>query len=639
MTFITTILAVIWLASPGLLLSMRQQRKGEYLAAAATVSIVAMALLASLFAMLLFRITGQYSHGWITLATTAPVVIWTLWTSKRAGIVRPDFEWQSLLPSAFAIAISVYCYAIGYAPQSDGSLDVHSWYNADWFKHLGHAHAVSNLGLPARDIFAGGEPLHYYWLFYVIPAAASALNGDAAGSLYWVNHIVTGLFWILLYGVLRRTGASPWQSGLLGMAGCIIFSAQGTIFWIRTGLSMQEFIASFQPSGPVLISLGLYIPQHTMMLAILLAWSLIDYLDEPQPIGGLRILTLAALASAGAVSTMFGAICLVIYGLTRMAKLQKATWKPIIAELAIVGIASIAVIFFLRILDPGLGGNAISSPLFETETTDLAFHQRLLVTTLSALATLGPAFLIGIALLSRWNRKRGAGYDPLLIFAAFMLVIGFAGTILPEALMDNLRVAREVRLRAAYPAAIGALIALAWAMAQIQSGNFKARTIYAILGACTLLALPSAILRVQWHGTKGPEFFTHVPADDIRTLDYLAQHSTADSIIWQFPEAPELADGSDDTWVPILAGRMIAASLRATDYPKTAPRLAAMERFFNGSNEPIDARVSWVYLSRQLHPASYEMLVARMSNDTGWKKAYCLRDACLFKRSSIVGAK
>lgn len=640
MTFATTLLAMVWLALPGLLHSLRKPLPVEYHAASATASIVSMALIAALSSVVLSQFAGHSISSWLPLATTLPFVVHAAYSGRAAGLSWPKSEWQALLPALVVLLMGAYTYHIGYAVQPDGSLDAHAWYNADWFKHLGHAHAVANLGLPARDIFGGGGPLHYYWLFYVIPGAASAISGDAAGSLYWANHVVAALFWILLYGLVRRTGATAWQTALLLIAAVTLFSVEATVNWLHSGLSMLEFPKQFQPSGPVLISMGLYIPQHTLMISILMAWMLGAYLP-PQPASPpVRWMMLASLAAAGAVSTLFGALCLVVYGLAQLAMCRRANWRSIILELACTGIAAIAIVLVLDILDPAMGGHAISSPLFESEGSRLSFLQRLFITTVGAIASLGPAMLFGVAMLARWNKAQDSKADPLLVLAMIALLVGLAGTILPEAIMDNLRLARELRIRSPYLAALAALVGIGWGLAQMDAGRFRPVIIYGLLAACLLLALPGGFMRIIWHGTKGPEFFTHIPADDMKAMAHLSTNADREAIIWQFPEAPELADdGGDDTWVPILAGRILPASLRATNYPRAAPELAEMQRFFNGAAQAVPAHVDWIYLSRTLHPQSYTRLVRQLSADRQWTAAYCPADACLFKRISSEGRK
>jgi hypothetical protein len=634
LTFVTTILALIWLAVPGIQLSLKSVRRFEDHVAAATGSIVAMALFAALVSVIICRITGHTVPSWLPLATTLPVIARLHILGRHRAPAPIEFEWHALIATTCAVLMGIYAFRLGYAPQPDGSLDVHAWYNADWFKHLGHAHAVANLGLPARDIFGGGGPLHYYWLFYVIPGAASGINGDAAGSLYWVNHTVGALFWILLYGIVRRAGASPWQSALLLVAGITLFSVQPTIHWLQSGLSIFQYPSQHEPAGPVLISMGLYIPQHTLMLSVLLAWILIVRLADSSPPRFLYGLTLSSLAAAGAISTLFGAFCLIVYGLTQLGACNRDNWRRIFLELACVGVAAIGIIFALQILDPGMGEHAIASPLFENQVIDLSFGQRLMITTAAAVIALGPVTLLGIAFLGRWQQAEGAETKALLAIAWTLLAVGLAGTILPEAVMDNLRVAKELRIRSPYLAAVAVLIGIGWACAQVKAGKFRPALIYGLLGVCLILAVPGGFMRIIWHGTDGPAFFTKVPGQDMGAMAFLAKAADRQATVWQYPEAPELATRSgDDTWVPILAGRTISASLRATDYPNIAAELASMERFFGGKPEPIPNNVDWLYLSRRLHPATFDPLVKQMRNDRRWKVAYCPTDACLFQRA------
>lgn len=637
MTLLVTMCVVLWLALPGLLLAGRTQRHLADVTAIITVSIVAMLLLSAILSMLIPGGIG----AWFPLLISFIVSIALLLSGYRALPALYKVEWQIFLPSICVILFSAYTYHIGFAPQPDGSLAVHSWYNADWFKHLGHVHAVSNLGLPAKDIFGGGDTLHYYWLFYLLPGASASVTGDTAAALYWSNILVSALFWMLVYALVRKTGISAWVSGILAGIAPILFGFNGTVSWLKTGLSMTEFIKEFEPAGPVLISMGLYIPQHTLMVSVLMAWALLCYLPAAKPQQPLSFLTLFALAGAGALSTLFGALCLIIYGTLKLLSLkQQGNWRATMIETAIVAAGALAVIFWLSILDPGFGGNAIASPVFVEPPSPDPYLTRFTESFARILSNLGPALLLGVAMVIRWSKAASSPMDNRLqAFAAICILLGLLAAILPEAFMENIRLAREIRLRASFLPAIGAAIALGWMLKEAQEGRLTLPLMAGMLAVCTALALPSAYMRIMWHGLDGPIRHTAIPADDMRVLQHLGTASPPNAIVWQYPEPPELAGGGDDTWVPIIAGRTIAASLRTTDYTNAVDEIAAMTRFYNDESEDISANVSWIYLSRHLHPKSYDMLEQKLIANPAWQKNYCLKDACLFMRASANAAQ
>ena len=148
-----------------------------------------------------------------------------------------------------------------------------------------------------------------------------------------------------------------------------------------------------------------------------------------------------------------------------------------------------------------------------------------------------------------------------------------------------------------------------------------------------MVALPTAVAGTAWVGNFGDANTTLIPGDDMRAMEDLRAQSDARDVVWQYPENPFLAYPSGrDAWAAIVAGRTVINSQRATDYAAAEPMIALSERFFAGDNVPVPAQVDWVYLSRALHPASYNALLARMQKDTGWLQASCYADACLFSR-------
>jgi len=92
--------------------------------------------------------------------------------------------------------------------------------------------------------------------------------------------------------------------------------------------------------------------------------------------------------------------------------------------------------------------------------------------------------------------------------------------------------------------------------------------------------------------------------------------------------------GGRDQWVAILAGRIVPASTRATDWGASAEGWERAQRFYADmpGSQP-DPRAGYVYLSRALHPASFDALARRLDEDPGWKRLESRPDAILYARS------
>lgn len=635
MIFVLTVATAIWLALPGLILAVRERLSIWHWAALATTSMVGMMLVAAVVSIAIPR----GAAAWLPFATTLPFIALALYAERGKTWHLPAKEWQALIAPAVMLVISAYTYSRGFAYQPDGSLDVHSWYNADWFKHLGHVHAVANLGLPARDIFGGGEPLHYYWLFYVFPGAAAAINGDPAGSLYWANMLVVVSFWLMLHGLVRQTGLSAWKAAILTTAAWGLFGNQGTMAWLSSGMSAFDFAHAIQPAGAPLVPVNLYVPQHVLMVSGLFAWALLRFLPDGPESRPARWIAWAPLIAAGTVSTLFGVGCLAVYGLAMLTTIDRKNAPTVIGEGAIVGVLAIAVVFLLHVLDPSIGQSSVSSPLFINPPNPNGYAVRIVQNLKGALDALAPAILIAAIAFYLWGKADGGRSNRAFIFALLLLVLGFLGLIVPQTVMENMRLAREFGLRSLYLAASGATIAIAWLLTRTGKNGFSPVLVYGTLAACLALSLPANLLNIVWHGAKGPRHYTHIPAADMAALGYIAKQSAPDTMVWQYPERPELANEGDDTWVPILAGRPLPASLRSTDFPKALPGILEVRAFFEGKDVAIPDDVDWLYLSRRLHAQSYDQLMQKMSANAAWQKGYCGKDACIFRRAGRSGSK
>ncbi len=95
--------------------------------------------------------------------------------------------------------------------------------------------------------------------------------------------------------------------------------------------------------------------------------------------------------------------------------------------------------------------------------------------------------------------------------------------------------------------------------------------------------------------------------------------------------------GGRDTWVPIFAGRAVPGSYRSTRWAESEPIVAAMERFYAGdADADPGADIDWIYLSRTLHPDSYDRLADRLTTDADWSPGLVLPGASLFVRAELA---
>lgn len=602
---------------------------GQY-AAVSCVSLLVVLLATAVLGMAWGAITGGSVPAWsVILVAIGALAVCTALGKER---IRPPFmiEWEGCALAIAMIAFGLIVHAVAVRNADDGALLVHAWYNADWFKHMGHVAGLRNGGIPAQDIFNAMEPLHYYWLSYLLPAAGSALGGHNYAALITAQAIIVGLLCMTLYGTLRATSIER-AIALLGATFAFLLCAPLNVWSSVVSMSIEAYMnAPLQPNSPALLATALYIPQHSLVLAMLLSWYLLDRPADHTP-GVARLAALVSLACAMTVSTLLGACVLAVYGLLQLWRRGRGS----IGEVAAMAIASGLLVLALDVISPGNPSSAIDSPLLTDAPASNSLADLMLGQVLKAISEGGlPLVLALIILILTRNEPRNRGEVDSRRFAIVLVVIGLTAPALAEALLSP-RLAFEMSIRSVYLSAIAITIVLAPAFGKAWNNGKKQRArALIVLVIMTFLAAPSFVIWTVWHGNMSDTFTTRVPSDDRKVLALISQYSDPTELVWQYPEAPFLARSPGrDAWVATIAGRPVTGSLRATEYVKAKPRIAAARAFFEGKiGAGIDREVGWIYLSRTLHPQTFEPLVDRMRSQRGWSQVACSTDACLFQR-------
>ena len=610
--------------TPGWLMVRDRATHPGMIAAALTASLTVTMLVTALIGIGTHALFGVSLPALSFAIVAIAASLFALAVTRNDKIAKPVFEWQEVVLGAIFLAYGFFVHFIAVKEGADGEMLIHGWYNADWFKHLGHVAAIANFGLPAADNFNQGDPLYYYWLNYVLPAAGVAIGNHGWAALATANSLLVMLFGSIFYGVLRHTGATRNIVLLIGVIALFASAPISFVYQIVAGIGI-EGIMNFPaaPKGPGLMTLSQYIPQHLLAIMVLLGWFLLK--DDRR----LSFLALAALVPAMAISVLLGAVVLLAYGLYRL-------WSgriSAIPELAIMVIGSGLVVLVFQVVQIGNVDSAIESPLLTNEALDLPLAQRIFDSVNQVIGNVGLPFLISVFALYSWRpseiqERRAKEFAIALIAAAILAAIAV------EIVMTQ-RLAIETRIRVVnLPAIANAIIGVSLFHVFWHGDDARRRIIaVAVLVLLVLVALPSAAMRTAWHGKMGDSFTTTIPADDREVLRVLREGTPRTTIVLQYPEPPLLApEPGHDAWASVLGQRAVTASLRATDYPLAQPRIEAAQRFFAGEAEPIAAEVDAVYLSRILHPESYDALVRRMEREAAFETLACYADACLFQR-------
>ena len=549
------------------------------------------------------------------------------------AVHRPVF--QPFSPVLLTVPIlmvlhSYISYRLGFGIDQDPAV-FRAWYNADWFKHLGHTHSLSNFGLPARDIFGGGAQLNYYWLFYLLPASIGSIFGDINSSLIAVNLVIVFYFWLLVVAIMKALGLSDGKASIITLVGWAVFTMNGTAEWIRSGLDIWNLATTGDMKAGLLTWLNMIIPQHIFMAAGLLSFGLL-WTDEKIQGNLLRWIAIAPIVAAGATSLLLGVSVVGIAGLSMLfIGRDSMRFRFIIA--AVTGLAAVSVVMLLHVVDFSFGSASLASPIFSGAENDRPIWLGLVHGIYFQFYRLGLALPLGLWGLVHGFRN-GVSHRPLLTFCLLMFATSSAVLLTSEAGLKSFRLIAEIRHRSFYPVCLALLIGMGILLRDLPSFGRSARSVVAAFVIMILLALPSNVFNLIWQGWSDKRWQVIVPSSDIRALHWLRANSEVQAVVLQFPEPNYLMGGGRDTWVPIFAGRTIYSSYRDTNWVKGSERVEIARRFYEGKLETPPFEVNWVYLSRTLHPATYDQLLVRLRSDVAWRERYCNEQACLFSRAT-----
>ncbi len=626
---LATLVFAIAAMAPGIVLCKGERLDTARLAALAIASLVVAMLVTALTGVALSSLTGAQLPSVALLPASLFLLVIAGWRSRGRHWGSLHIAWQTFVPIAFLLIYSAAIYAISITEMPNGDLRIHAWYNADWFKHIGHTFALAEYGVPARDIFGNGRPLHYYWLSYVLPGAGAGIGGDAWSALYTANMIYVALLAAVFFGVVRLTGASENISAFVATLATVISATPATWGALLQPGGVEALLSYSVPTEPAFISLALYIPQHALALSLLLAWAVLS-LGEEVPPKRAHFLALGALISVMTISTLFGAAILATYGFTELYRRKFGA----IPELALMAVLSVLAVLALGIVE--IGNPAASAPVNDALVAGFADNgtllQRSALSGLAPIARSGLPILVCLYLALRWKpatrMERSAK-----TFALALCGSAFLSAFLAEISLGGL-IAHEMRLRMINLIAVAVAIIAGWAVWQAWDSEKKPKTFATITIAILFLAAaPTVIVRTLWHANARDGFTTIIPADDRAVLSALRARSTANDVVLQYPENTILAeDSGDDTWSVVLAGRKNLATQRATNKSLAADDVDIAKKFFSGENVPIPVSVDWIYLSRKLNPKGFEIAVSRLQGSLDWEVIECPPNACLFRR-------
>ncbi len=255
---------------------------------------------------------GWMTGGLIGYATTGAL----LWAALAAGLHRP-WEWAAAIAAAtvlafvlgggppavslpswrrrdtlgLALTLALVPALVGLPFDRIGAIDAHgnalyrSYFTADFVWHMALTSELARDHMPPRDPYAAAQPLHYYWTYFLVPAAETAAvphGQDHVSGLLRVNALAAGLLfvgciWLLAWAAVGD-GIAAWlavwfavlASSLEGLYAISRLRAEGTpltalrnvnvdavTLWFLQGLSIDGLPRALW-----------YTPQHAQACAL-----------------------------------------------------------------------------------------------------------------------------------------------------------------------------------------------------------------------------------------------------------------------------------------------------------------------------------------------------------------------------------
>lgn len=561
----------------------------------------------------------------VAVPASLGAIAWRYSAALRARVPTPDGA------TRFAVVAPLVALALSLPPllmvglPVGGSLHYTAFFNADFFKHTAHVETIARAGLPPDDAFAAGHPLAYYWVQYLIPAAAvrvsaSIVEGDRAVLATGV--VQTTLLGIVLFAAARRATRRPAMAALACTLGLLSLSLDGLTQQIRdlplSPLLRMMMINQSPPDITLLagarsavanvgfIRLNLYTPQHQLAVILLASWVALV------PRRGTRGSTvagasrLALILPLPGISLMTGGVAAILIAAGEWIRARRGAGR---AAAACALIAAFALCFATGMLDP----TAASGDRFLRFLTGPRppVWERLLWAPIQIVTGFGVTALLSASVLWRFRRL------PLPLGLA--ILVPLAVLVLAEMIPGGPRLTMEAQYKTSYILNFGFLLGTAlWLEKRCWRRNAVIVAAACAVGAAGLI---SPIHDVVWFSNLVPGKTTAIPSEDLDALRWIRRATPATLVFQQSLEAPTILGGRD-AWVPIFGGRAVRLAPRspwATDDDlKRASRLLmptvpAEERLALAREMRVDA----LFVSRTLQPAGFEALTSNLER-SGW---------------------
>ncbi|MBN2054382.1 hypothetical protein JW905_05645 [bacterium] len=423
-----------------------------------------------------------------------------------------------------------------------------TYFDHDFWVHLAVVQELGHGSFPPRNPYFQEETLHYYWLYFLVPAFAHRLSGGALSAeagLRGCNIAVVLIFMSTAFWTWRTLFKSGRLAAILSLLGITCYSFEGVRAFVELPRWELRYLGDYNIDGlsrwlfgpPQIDGLYrglLYTPQHLMALALLL------------------VLLVMTLRSGKRAVLMAGLTIGLMMGFSGFIAVIAGAWYGLFLLVSRAGVCFIrrltAILLFALTMAPFLA-MYVSLGFFSTGSGS-GFRLALPAGGLAALAVIlglnfGP--LLPTALAGALSRG-GRNLAPMLLGSISLFLLALVR-------MDGYE--NEFGLRGGFIFYL-VLLYFSGRMLTGTRSRRRRRILYAGLALIWAAAAPTMLIDLYNSAdTSNQRFTTFVTAPERAVLKWLAERTPRDFILQREPEIE--AGRIRGNTIPPFAGRRVAA--------------------------------------------------------------------------------
>ena len=526
--------------------------------------------------------TGLISAPTLVAAwTIQAVLLW--WVSRR--IVRPVFDLPTWTPrdrAALAATLLLVPALMG-APYrnlgmagADGTRHYRAYFTADFVWHTALTAELSRFQMPPRNPYMARDALHYYWTYFLVPAAASsagpAVVRDVEAVLK-VNAIATATVLMAAFFLLAwSAGGGPIAAALAVVLVAVAASAEGTVAikdLLQRGVPLSalrdinvDAITAWKYGGLRIDGVHrtmFYTPQHGLSCALgLLALVPVALAGASGRLGSIAASGLL-LGLSTTLNPFMGAAFSLIYGLAILADAvrTRASIVQVLRHLVAAAPPSLAAVWGTL--------NAMSEGAGDALTIAWAGHARH-APVVTLLLSLGPVLVPALAGLI--PRRRLPTQPAILAVAGLLVGLGLLYfVVLSDASWVGFRAGQILIAVITIPLARVLATVGDWSTAHLGRSLTPALAgTILVIGAPTVVAdtYNASDIANLAQGPGFPWTLTVTPGQQA-ALAWVKQHTPSKAVV----QMDALARGRGHwSFIPTFAGRRMAAGLPISLLPR-----------------------------------------------------------------------